>query len=103
MQFLHILLTCNFTPSGNVTEFVTIPTCPFCQKAKDKLKDNYLDFTEYDISHNEEELRRKLAEMFEIPSGRATVPQIAINGKYIGGYSELKELINSGKLNQYLK
>ncbi len=86
----------------NNIEIYTIPTCPFCKKAKEKLKDNHLDYTEYDISHNEEEIRNKLAELFEIPSGRATVPQITINGKYIGGYSDLKELINSGRLNQYL-
>lgn len=86
----------------NDIEIYTIPTCPFCKKAKEKLNDNYLDYTEYDISHNEEEIRHKLAELFEIPSGRATVPQITINGKHIGGYSELKELINSGRLNQYL-
>lgn len=87
----------------NDVEIYTIQTCPFCKKAKEKLKDNYLDYTEYDISENEEENRRKLAKLFKIPSGRATVPQITINGKYIGGYSELKELIDSGKLNQYLK
>ena len=86
----------------NVIEIYTFSICPFCKKAKEKLKDNYLDYTEYDISHNEEEIRHKLAELFEIPSGRATVPQIIINGKHIGGYGELKELIESGKLNRYL-
>lgn len=87
----------------NEIEIYTLPHCPFCIKAKEKLNDNYLDYTEYDISHNEEEMRKKLAEMFNIESGRATVPQVVVNGKHIGGYSELKELINSGKLNQYLK
>lgn len=43
-----------------------------------------------------------LAELFDIPTGRATVPQVVINGKHVGGYTELKELINSGKLNDYL-
>ena len=87
----------------NDIEIYTLPTCPFCQKAKDKLKDNYLDYFEYDISHDEEKLRKELAKRFNIPGGRATVPQVLINGKYIGGYSELKDIINSGKLNQYLK
>ena len=97
------MITCFYnTFMKNDIEIYTLPDCHFCKKAKEKLKDNYLDYTEYDISKNEEEIRRQLAQLFEIPSGRATVPQITINGKYIGGYSELKDLINSGKLNQYL-
>lgn len=87
----------------NDIEIYTLPTCPFCIKAKEKLKDNYLEFTEHDISQNEEEMRHKLAERFNIKGGMATVPQILINGTHIGGYTDLKELINSGKLNQYLK
>lgn len=88
--------------NSNDIEIFTIPACPFCQKAKALLEDNYLDYIEYDISQNEEELRKMLAELYDIPSGRATVPQVVINGKHIGGYSELKEIINSGKLNNYL-
>ena len=87
----------------NDIEIYTLPTCTFCIKAKEKLQDNYLDFTEHDISQNEEEMRHKLAERFNIENGMATVPQILINGKHIGGYTELKEIIDSGKLNQYLK
>ena len=86
----------------NEIEIYTLPTCPFCIKAKEKFKDNYLDYTEYDISQNEEDIRKMLAELFDIPTGRATVPQVVINGKHVGGYTELKELINSGKLNDYL-
>lgn len=86
---------------SNDIEIFTIPTCPFCQKAKALLADNYLDFSEYDISHNEEELRKKLGEAFNI-EGRVTVPQIVINGKHIGGYSDLKEIVSNGKLCNYL-
>ena len=80
----------------------TLPTCPFCKKAKEKLNDNYLDYFEYDISYDEENLRKQLAKRFKIPADRATVPQIVINCKHIGGYAELKEIIDSGKLNQYI-
>ena len=38
----------------NDIEIYTLPDCPFCNKAKEKLKDNYLDYTEFDISHYEE-------------------------------------------------
>lgn len=86
----------------NDIEIFTIPTCPFCQKAKALLTDNYLDYNEVDISHDEEEYRKKLGETFDIKD-RVTVPQIVINGKHIGGYSDLKEIVNNGRLNSYLK
>ena len=84
-------------------QIYTTENCPFCIKAKDKLKDNYLDFFEYDISKNENEMRRELAQKFDIEGGMATVPQIVINGKHIGGYTDLKEIVDSGRLNQYLR
>ena len=36
-------------------------------------------------------------------TGGHTVPQIIINGKSIGGFSELIQLNNSGKLKEFLK
>ena len=86
----------------NDIEIFTIPTCPFCQKAKALLRDNYLDFNEYDIPHDEENLRKQLGKQFGI-NGHVTVPQIVINGKHIGGYSDLKEIVSEGKLSGYLK
>lgn len=85
----------------NDIELFTLPTCPFCRKAKDLLEDNYLDYFEYDISHDEDNMRAKLAKRFNLHD-KATVPQIMINGKHIGGYSELKDIVNNGRLNDYL-
>ena len=85
----------------NDIEIYTLSTCPFCTKAKELLRDNYLDYTEHEISDNEMAMRKKLGELFHI-SGNVTVPQIVINNKHIGGYSDLKELFKSGKISQYL-
>ncbi len=85
----------------NDIEIYTLSTCPFCIKAKELLRDNYLDYTEHEISHDETKMRKKLGEMFHL-SGNVTVPQIVINEKHIGGYSDLKELIKSGKIKEYL-
>lgn len=85
----------------NDIEIYTLATCPFCIKAKELLKDNYLDYTEHEISDNEEAMRKKLGEFFHI-SGNVTVPQIVINNKHIGGYSDLKELFKSGRIVEYL-
>ncbi len=86
----------------NDIEIYTIPTCPFCKKAKALLEDNYLEYKEYDISHDEEKEREELGKKFNI-SGYVTVPQITINGKYIGGYTNLKEIVSNGKLCDYIK
>lgn len=40
--------------------------------------------------------------LYEI-NGQKTVPNIYINGKHIGGNSDLQELKNAGKLEQLLK
>ena len=57
----------------------------------------------YDISKNENKMRKELAQKYNIEGGMATVPQIIINGKHIGGYTDLKEIVDSGRLNQYLR
>ena len=85
----------------NTIEIYTLPACPFCIKAKELLKDNYLDFIEYDISHDEENMRQELGKTYNI-KGNVTVPQIIINGKRLGGYSEFKEIVSDGKLNNFL-
>lgn len=41
--------------------------------------------------------------MLEITDGQRTVPQIVINGKLIGGFSDLKRLNDSGELDVLLK
>ena len=85
----------------NTIEIYTLPTCPYCIKAKELLKDNYLDFNEYDISHDEENMRKELSDTFDL-QGIATVPQIIINGQHIGGYTELQKIVSNGQLNKYL-
>lgn len=85
----------------NDIEIYTLPSCPFCIKAKELLRSKNLDYCEFDISHDEENMRKKLAKKFKLNSS-ATVPQITINGKHIGGYSDLKEIVASDKLKNYL-
>lgn len=61
--------------------------CPYCKKAKNLLERKKLEYNEIEISDNEE-LRQ---EMIENSDGRTTVPQVFIDGKHIGGYSELSQ------------
>ncbi|OGH97142.1 MAG: glutaredoxin 3 [Candidatus Melainabacteria bacterium GWA2_34_9] len=77
----------------------TVDYCPYCKKAKALLREKGVDFEDVDITANEDEMREKLS---GITGGRTTVPQIFINGVHIGGYTDLKVLDDSGKLDEML-
>jgi len=66
--------------------------CPFCNMAKKLLKNKGIEFEERMIGVNW--TREQLLE--SIPQAR-TVPQIILNGEYIGGYDQLKTYFNQGK------
>jgi len=78
-------------------EIYTVNYCPYSKKAKAILDNNGIPYKEIDITGNEPEMRAKLAQM---TGGQQTVPQIFVNGKYIGGCTELQELEASGKLGE---
>ena len=71
--------------------------CSPCKSAKRFLDDMNLSYEEIDIEKNNIS-REQLLEM----TGGYTVPQIQINEKYIGGYSELMQLNQSGKLKEII-
>jgi len=77
----------------------TIQGCPYCANARNLLQNNNIDFEEIDITPDPS-MRDKLAEM---SGGERSVPQIYIDGKYIGQDDELKELIESKKIFEMLK
>ena len=45
----------------------------------------------------------ELREMAELTDGARTVPQIAIDGKWIGGFSELTEMHMDGELDELIE
>ena len=67
--------------------------CSFCFAAKNLLAKRGLEFEEIPITNN----RSAEQEMRQLTGGR-TVPQIIIDGKPIGGYTELVELDLDGEL-----
>ena len=64
--------------------------CPYCDQAKALLKQKGVQFEERKIGDGY--TREELLE--EIPTAR-TVPQIIIDGKLIGGFTELKTLFEN--------
>ena len=72
--------------------------CPSCVSAKRLLESKNVEYEEINI----EEVNISRQELTKI-AGAATVPQIIINDTPIGGFENLLELEQNGKLNQMLK
>lgn len=72
----------------------TTTYCPYCRQAERFLADRRVPFQNIDVT-GDDEARAKLV---ELSGGRRTVPQIFIGGQPIGGYSDLMELHQAGKL-----
>lgn len=77
----------------------TQPFCGYCAAAMHLLNSKGVKWKEIDISENEK-LRE---EMVKKARGQSTTPQIFINGKHIGGFSDLSDLEGSGKLDTLLQ
>ena len=71
--------------------------CPSCVSAKRFFDDKNLSYEEINIEEQNIS-REKLTEM----TGGHTVPQIVINEKCIGGFSELMTFNQSGELEEIL-
>lgn len=67
--------------------------CPYCDRAKNFFKQKGIIFEEIDLTGNWDEINRIKKE-----TGWMTVPIILINGKVIGGYTDLKALDEAGEL-----
>ena len=76
----------------------TKPGCPYCYAALGLLARKGVEFTEIVASNDPE----KKAEMIQRSNGRATFPQIFINGEHIGGSDEMHALDRAGKLDALL-
>ncbi|KAK4704833.1 glutaredoxin 3, partial [Phenoliferia sp. Uapishka_3] len=74
--------------------------CPYCTKTKNTLKalGETADVHELDQMDEGSDWQAYLAEK----SGQRTVPQIFIDGKFIGGNSDLEAKKNSGELKKLL-
>jgi len=66
------------------------PVCPYCDFAKQFLKENNIDFEVIDVSKDQD----KAQEMIQ-KSGQMSVPAIDVDGKIVVGFNKakLKELL----------
>ena len=79
-------------------EIYTKAFCPYCSRAMQLLAKKGVEPTEYDITVD----RAKRAEMLDRAKGGSTVPQIFIDGVYVGGSDDLAALDRAGKLDPLL-
>ncbi len=68
----------------NVTVYST-PTCPWCKKLKDFLNENHVEFTDIDVSSQQE-----MAEEMIEKSGQMGVPVTLIGEEVLIGFDEKK-------------
>lgn len=71
--------------------------CPYCDSAKKLLNELKLEYKLIDLTDQPEEIDRIKQE-----TGWRTVPIILINDKLVGGFTDLKSLVDTGKLQELL-
>lgn len=77
----------------------TVDYCPYCKKAKKYFDESGIEYTNKDLT-KESNMRDIVS---EATGGLSkTVPQIFINKKLIGGWSDLEKLIKNGKIKELL-
>ena len=68
----------------NVKVYST-PICPWCVKAKEFFKEHDVDFTDIDVSQNQEAAQEMIKK-----SGQMGVPVVEIDGNIVVGFDEQK-------------
>ncbi len=73
--------------------------CPICEKTKALLKKWQIAFDEKRVDLDQAALR----EFSQVTQGARTVPQITIDGNWIGSFSELTEMHMDDKLDHLMQ
>ncbi len=75
-----------------IVKVYSTPTCPWCAKVKEFLKENHVKFEDIDVSKN-----TKAADEMVKKSGQMGVPVIDADGEIIIGFDEkkLKRIVKS--------
>lgn len=74
------------------------PQCGFSAQAATILKSYDVDFHSFDVL-SDDEIRNGIKEYADWP----TIPQLYVNGEFIGGCDIITEMHNNGELGQLLK
>ena len=69
-------------------EIYTVRNCIYCHMAKETLESHGLKYTEYDVKADPKKAREMMRR-----TRSNSVPQIFIDGEFVGGCHELAELL----------
>ena len=83
----------------NQVRIYLTPFCPFCTQAKQFFSKNKIPFDAIDVSRDPALRNKVSAENGNFP----TVPMIFVGDTFIGGYTDLISLHNSGDLKELLQ
>ncbi len=83
----------------NAVKVYSTGTCPICVKAKAFLDKRGIGYDEVRIDLDREAMK----EFAVVTNGARTVPQIVIDGKHIGGFTDLTELHMEGALDELME
>ena len=73
-------------------------SCLFCMKAKNMLDKWQIEYEETRIDQDQAAMK----EFVEVTNGARTVPQIFVEGKLIGGFTDLVDLHMDGELDHLM-
>ena len=82
-----------------VVEIYGAEWCLYCKKAEQLLKDNKIEYIKHEVSNDRYERAQFLQKKFN----SQFIPQIIIKGQNIGGYDNLKKLIESKEIDKMIK
>jgi glutaredoxin 3 len=68
--------------------------CSYCERAKGLLEGLQIPYTEVRLDVD----KRHHREFLRVTNGARTVPQVVIDGRYVGGLAELQALHAAGNL-----
>jgi len=78
----------------------TTPICPYCSNAKKLLQTKGVDFEEIGMHDMTSEERQALMKK---TNNYRTVPQVFVGDTFIGGFDELNQMNQQGKLDELLE
>lgn len=81
---------------SEITVYSTEP-CSFCARVKGLLEARGVEFSEVNLSKDPQG-RVELASR----TGMMTFPQVLIDGELLGGFAEVRDAIDSGRLDELL-
>ena len=79
-------------------QIYTKELCPYCARAKALLRKKGVAFEEIDVE-GDDEMRAWLVEA----TGQRTVPQIFVDGRSLGGFTDIDALDRQGRLDPILR